>query len=96
MFTPDEEALIRLGAKDRGNADRLWFYAAVLVAPLLMALYGLMHRDYLALAVAFFALFVMVCWWIARERTYAAEYRSMFRKLEASDLLRAAKEQSDG
>ena len=92
MFTPDEEALIRLGAKDRSNSDRLWFYAAVLVAPLLMALYGLVHRDYLALAVAFFALFVMVCWSIARERTYAAEYRSMFRKLEASDLLRARNE----
>ena len=92
MFTPDEEALIRLGAKDRGNADRLWFYAAVLVAPLLMALYGLMRKDYIALAVAFFALFIMVGWWIARERKYAAEYRSMFRKLEASDLLRARNE----
>jgi hypothetical protein len=91
MFTPDEEALIRLGAKGRGIADRLWFYAAVLVGPLLMALYGLVRRDYLALAVAFFALFALVVWSILREQRYAAHYLSMFRKLEASELLASGK-----
>lgn len=96
MFTPEEENLLRLFATDKGNLDRLWFYVAVLAAPVAMAIYGLLRRDYLALAVAFFGLLVLVAWSIARELSHVAQFRSVSQKLVESGVARlSAQSRSD-
>jgi hypothetical protein len=87
MFSTEEVQLIRHGARQRGNSDYLWFAVCVLAGPLFMALYGIVSRDYLAVAVAFFALLILVLWHISRQLKESVHYRSLCQKLVASDLL---------
>ena len=91
MLTPEEENLLRLMATERGNLDRLWFYVAVLLAPVAMAVYGFVQRDYIALAVAFFGLLVLVVWSITRELKHAAHFRTIAEKLISSGVIRGGK-----
>jgi hypothetical protein len=87
LFTSEEKNLIRIVAADKGYADRLWFYVAVLIAPLAMAIYGIAQRDYLALTVAFLGLLAMVVWSIWREFRHLPLYRSIFAKLTSSGII---------
>lgn len=87
LLTVEEENVVRILAADTGNRDRLWFYIVVLVAPLGMAVYGFLQRDYLALAVAFFGLFILVAWWVWREIQHLAIFRSIAKKMLSANLL---------
>ncbi len=86
LFTAEEENVLRLLAADKGNRDRLGFYVAVLVAPFAMAIYGVVQRDYLALAVAFFGLLALVAWSIWREFQHLSLFRSIARKMLSVNL----------
>jgi hypothetical protein len=87
MFTPEEVNLVYYFATERSDARRLWFYLSVLVAPVVIAGYGLVQRDYLALAVGFVGLLGMVVWAIANERRYASHFRSICEKLASSGIV---------
>ena len=91
MLSEDEEQLVRLFARERNNSDRLWFYAAALFAPVAIGIYGVVQRDWLALAVAFFGLFGMVAWSVHREFRYAIHFRGICTKVLNSDLVPRAK-----
>ncbi len=92
MFDADEKTLIRLHAATRDGADRFWSYASVLVAPVLMALYGIVQREYVAVSVAFAGLLAMVVWAVFRDLRHAGLYRQICRKIIAADLLDGQRE----
>jgi hypothetical protein len=91
-FTAEEANLIRRFANEGSEASRLSFYASVLFAPIAIAVYGLFQRDYLALAVGFFGLLVIVLWHISVERRYAKHYRSICEKLAQSGMVSSERE----
>ncbi len=83
-LTPDEVLLVQAIARERSSGERLGFYAAVLFAPLAMAIYGLAQRDVFAISIAFFGMFLLVLWSIVREAKYAKPFRAVCRKWIAS------------
>ncbi len=86
-FTAEEAHLIHYFATERNGANRLWFYASVLVAPIAIAVYGLFQRDYIALAVGFFGLLAVVVWYISVEQRYGKHYRAICEKLTQSNVV---------
>jgi hypothetical protein len=87
LFTREETNLIYYFATEKNSARRFGFYASVLAAPAIIACYGLVQRDHIALAVGFFGLFGMVIWYISTERRYAKQFRSICEKLVTSGAM---------
>lgn len=87
MFSDEEKHRIHSMARERTNVDRAWFYVAVLFAPVAMAVYGLIQRDYLASTVAFFGLLGLVLWHIHQQLKSATHFRTICEKVVASSLM---------
>lgn len=83
-LSQDEQALIHRVAGERSDAfHRIGFHLATLGPVLAFALFGLVRRDLLALALAFFSLLGLTCWRIAAEVRWFPLYRSLCQKLLA-------------
>jgi hypothetical protein len=85
-FTTEEAYLINYLATERDDSRRLWFYAAVLIAPVAIAVFGVVQKDYVAVAVGFFGLLSIVVWYISDERQHAKHYRAICQKLAQAGI----------
>jgi hypothetical protein len=87
LLSEEEKQLVRLMARERTNANRLWFYATALFAPVVMAIFGFAQRNYLALTVAFPGLLGLMVWLVLMDLRYAKCFRGICAKLLTTELV---------
>ena len=81
-FTPEERSLIAYYAQQEGALRHWGFHLALLTPILMFGGYGLLRRDIIALALAFFALLGVVLWYVLASRRYGQHLGSICHKLE--------------
>ena len=84
-LSPEERELLLYFATARAGSSRLGFYLSVLAAPIAFAIYGVIQRDFVALAVAFFGLLAFVAWVVSSDRKHAKLLQSIASKITASE-----------
>ena len=90
-FTPEERALLmRRSGRSQDMGSRIAFYLAILLPMVAFAIYGLVRRDVVAIAIAFGGILLYQLWTIAYEFARVETYRSLMTKLaerEANNIL---------
>lgn len=82
----EERRLVALIARERTNTfSRLGFYAVVLVPVALLAVYGFLKHDYIAITIALLGLLLYVVWRLIQELSIIRVYRSIFAKVLAHE-----------
>ena len=77
-----ERNLVAAMARDHhGRGSRLGFYASVLLPVIAFGGYGVLKRDFVAVAIALGGLLIFVCWRLSHELTNVEVYRSLFAKI---------------
>ena len=79
----EEQRLIYNYVRSRGFRDWGAFYAAILFAPVAMAVYGLAQSDVLAMAIAFVGLLVFLAWLLTSATRDWRLTKSVFEKVIA-------------
>jgi hypothetical protein len=85
-FTPDEKHYIAYFARVEKLLYRLGFYAAWLTPIFAFGAYGLLDQDFVALGMAFFALFSFMLWLITAASRSRRMISSICSKLAESHL----------
>ena len=82
-LTDEERALVARWALIKAdNGSRLSFYAAALFPALVFGIYGMLHKDIVALGLAFVGLVGFLVWRVSRELRFAPLHHSLFVKLD--------------
>jgi hypothetical protein len=83
-FTHEErEIMLRIVADRRG--DYLSFYASILFAPIVFALYGFIKQDPNAIIAAFLGLLIIFLWVISHKSRDGKLLRAIFTRLLGAD-----------
>lgn len=81
-FTEEERSLIAAMTSPRQSVGyRIGAYASALVPVTLIAVYGLMRDDVVAVTVAFGGLLIYVCWQAWGDLRYVAVWAAICRKI---------------
>ena len=80
-FTTEERALVHSWSVRGGRGSWLAYYAAILVPMVLFAVYGVIKRDVIAVAIAFGGLLLYQLWNIAHDHSRRDIYRSLMMKV---------------
>jgi len=81
-FSEEERNFVELLARDRhGVSSRFGFYASVLVPVFFFGVFGVLRRDFMAVAIALVGLFIFVWWRLSTELANLKVHRSVFQKV---------------
>ena len=90
-FTPEERALLHSWS-GRGRYAGSWvaYYAAILIPMVVFAVYGVVKRDVVAVAIAFGGILLYQLWSIANDLSRREIYRSLMTKVAEREAARAS------
>jgi hypothetical protein len=80
-MTAEEREFVQRFAASQKRFSRIGFFASVLFAPLAVAAYGAVQRDYMALLVAFLGLAGFVGWVVVHDISGGEVLQSICAKL---------------
>jgi len=83
-FTPEERQLMQRIVAD-GSTSYISFYASILFAPIVFAIYGFIKQDPNAIIAAFLGLLIIFLWVISYRARDGKLLRSIFARLLGTD-----------
>lgn len=83
LSTEEKAIVARLLTEKVGFRHAITSFLPYLLPVLVLALYGIVQREYFACALAFFALFTIVIWYIHQSESYSDQLRSALQKYES-------------
>ncbi|ERP97082.1 hypothetical protein Q666_16945 [Marinobacter sp. ES-1] len=83
LSTEEKAIVARLLTEKGGFRPAITSFLPYLLPVLVLALYGIVQQEYFACALAFFALFAIVVWYIHHTETYSGQLRSALQKYES-------------